>query len=566
MTRMWNNRRKGVTDIMICDVSKYQGTIDWGQVSGSLDFAILRSSVGMKKDERYSEYASGCTRYKVPYHAYHYIKAVDEADARTEAKVMADATAGTSPLFYIIDAEYSGIKSDLARAICEAFEDGLRHYIGSGIRVAVYIGHHLYKSWALDYGRYAYVWIPRYGSNDGKPQTPPDYPCDIWQYTSNGTLPGISGRVDLDMIVSDKPMEYFTHPKQPTEWIKESENCMLTGKMLAEYCEKVYKAAWVYWYGTYGNKCTQSLYNSKKNQYPKHYTAARASGYEKDIKAGKTCADCVGMIKSFFWTGGEFGTTPKYATNHCPDTNADGMLKLCIETGPIKTIPDEPGLVVWKSGHIGVYVGGGYTVEMKGFDYDCQRNKVSKGPWTKWGRLPKSMITYTGETCDPTPQGLSRGDHGSAVTAMQQALLAWDPKCLPKWGADGDFGSETEKAVMAFQKAMGLPETGVYDEATRKALTDKPAPPVDDDGTDDSELSDGPVKPLEPTWRYIEILPIHVRSAPGDKYMSLGTVQPGYRLPYQGETHMDDSGVDWYLVEYDGQNGWVSGKYSEIVK
>ena len=57
---------------------------------------------------------------------------------------------------------------------------------------------------------------------------------------------------------------------------------MFTGKQLADYCEQVYKVGWVYWYGTFGQKCTQALYKSKKKQYPSHYTAARASGYEKD--------------------------------------------------------------------------------------------------------------------------------------------------------------------------------------------------------------------------------------------------------------------------------------------
>ena len=48
--------------------------------------------------------------------------------------------------------------------------------------------------------------------------------------------------------------------------------------------------------------------------------------------------------------------------------------------------------------------------------------------------------------------------------------------------------------------------------------------------------------------------------------MSLGTVQPGYRLPYAGETHKDANGVPWYLVEYDGQNGWVSSAVGEVVE
>ena len=153
----------------------------------------------------------------------------------------------------------------------------------------------------------------------------------------------------------------------------------------------------------------------------------------------------------------------------------------------------------------------------------------------------------------PVAQGLSRGDHGTAVTAMQQALLAWDAKCLPKYGADGDFGSETEAALRAFQASEGLPVTGVYDEATRKALTDwKP--------------QEEPEKPEPGTpAKYVQIKEIHVRSAPGDEFMSLGIVQPGYRLPYQDEKHPDSNGIDWYLVEYDGQNGWVSSAVGEVV-
>ena len=362
--------------------------------------------MGVKKDERYAEYVSGCTRYKVPYHAYHYIKAADETEARNEAKVMADATAGSKPLFYVIDAEYDGIKADRARAICEAFEDGLRHYIGSGIRVAVYIGHHLYKNWALDYGRYAYVWIPRYGSNDGNPQTPPDYPCDLWQYTSKGKLPGVSGNVDLNKLTGTKPLSFFTTANSATDEPTDGgESQMFTGKELAAYCETMYanKNHWAYWYGTYGNQCTEAKYKSKKKQYPEHYGSSRTKGYMKDIEQGRRCADCVGMIKSFFWTGNKYDTDPKYGSNGCPDKSANGMIELCKVTGPISTIPDIPGVVVWTNGHIGVYIGGGYTIEMRGFDYDCVKRKVKDGPWKKWGKLP--MLSYDEPKPEPTEYG-----------------------------------------------------------------------------------------------------------------------------------------------------------------
>ena len=209
----------------------------------------------------------------------------------------------------------------------------------------------------------------------------------------------------------------------------------------------------------------------------------------------------------------------------------------------------------------------GLFTELTGSRYTDQQDYLRRGDILCTKTQGHTVVVLSnGSKAGNTVDGLSKGDYGTAVTAMQNALLAWDAKCLPKYGADGDFGSETEKAVRSFQEAEGLPVTGVYDEATRKALTDKPVPPVDDAGTGDSELSDNPVPPFEPTGRYIEILPIHVRSAPGDGYMSLGTVQPGYRLPYQGETHKDDDGVDWLLVEYDGQNGWVCGRIGEVVE
>ena len=326
---------------------------------------------------------------------------------------------------------------------------------------------------------------------------------------------------------------------------------MFTGKQLAAYCERVYKAGWVYWYGTVGYKCTKDLYNRKKKQFPSHYTAARESGYMKDIAAGKWCADCVGLIKSFFWSGGVFEGPSKYASNHCPDVSANDMISLCTKTGPISTIPDEPGLVVWKSGHIGVYVGNGYTVEMKGFNYDCQRKRVKDGPWTKWGRLPASMISYIDEpTPEPVPdygnRDLKNGDEGPDVKQLQQNLIKLGYSC-GKWGADGEFGDCTEQAVEAFQRDHGIDATGVYDAPTRAAM--------------EKALDEADEPEDEP--RYVKIVGgnCYVRTAPNTDGKKLGVAHDGDVLPYQGET--TDNG--WNLVIYKSQNGWVSGKYSRLV-
>jgi len=142
-------------------------------------------------------------------------------------------------------------------------------------------------------------------------------------------------------------------------------------------------------------------------------------------------------------------------------------------------------------------------------------------------------------------EGLHRGDYGSAVTAMQQALLTWRPDCLPQWGADGDFGAETEAALRAYQAEAGLPVTGVYDEATRKALT---AP--------------APEPPEEPAF-VLATGDVNVRAEPGTDAPVIGILHKGYTAPYLGETRQW-GGRDWYKVTLDDEDGWVSSKYAEV--
>ena len=143
---------------------------------------------------------------------------------------------------------------------------------------------------------------------------------------------------------------------------------------------------------------------------------------------------------------------------------------------------------------------------------------------------------------DPEPDSLRRGDSGPEVEAMQQRLLKWNPQCLPEYGADGDFGKETEDAVKFFQKGKGLPETGVYDAATEAALNATTSGHV--------EITGGSV---------------NVRSAPGTSSRDIGTVHKGDILIYQGITEEAD-GKPWYLIIHDNANGWVSSKYAQLIE
>lgn len=78
-----------------------------------------------------------------------------------------------------------------------------------------------------------------------------------------------------------------------------------------------------------------------------------------------------------------------------------------------------------------------------------------------------------GATADAGTPTLQKGSKGDDVKKLQQRLK--DLNYL-SGGVDGDFGNGTASAVSAFQKEAGLPENGIADEATQKALFADDAP------------------------------------------------------------------------------------------
>ena len=224
---------------------------------------------------------------------------------------------------------------------------------------------------------------------------------------------------------------------------------MFTNLQLKAFADAVYDQKWVYWYGTYGKRCTKALYDEKKRQYPEQYTASRENGYMTDIRNGHRCADCAGLIKAFYWCGADPDALPTYGSNGFADRGADSIFRLCRENGKIGSIPELPGVLVWRSGHIGVYVGGGMTIEMKGFAYDCVRQKVTSGTWTHWGKLPPELMEYAegphpsaSQTPSPTGEGFGDGktSSGTGGTGTPHPSAAPTPSPTGE-GYNGDTSS-----------------------------------------------------------------------------------------------------------------------------
>lgn len=209
-----------------------------------------------------------------------------------------------------------------------------------------------------------------------------------------------------------------------------SDNMAKTNTGLVEYAKA--QLGKPYWFGTFGQTATENLYQSKKKQYPNYYTAS-------DFKSqyGQRVHDCIGLIKGYLWSDTPT-SVPKY--DSLQDVTADGMLAKCKKKGSISTIPEIPGILVFFPQHIGVYIGDGYVIEARGHKWGVVKTKLASGSWKNWGKCP--WIEYIEEN-----QTKIEASKENLVLSFQQAALADNKTLLPKYGADGEYGKETEEAM-----------------------------------------------------------------------------------------------------------------------
>ena len=149
-----------------------------------------------------------------------------------------------------------------------------------------------------------------------------------------------------------------------------------------EYCRS--QLGRPYWWGTFGQKASESLLRQKSAQYPRYYTS---TDFVKQY--GQKVHDCVGLIKGYLWSDTPT-SSPIY--NASQDKNVSGMLDNCTKKGDMSTMPDIIGVLVFMEGHVGIYIGNGKVIEARGHAYGVvETNLVGRG-WTKWGKL--EWITY----------------------------------------------------------------------------------------------------------------------------------------------------------------------------
>ncbi len=191
------------------DVSHWQGTIAWPDVAAAgKRFAFMKASEGTKYvDPTYVTNRAQANANGIKVGAYHFAKpGTATGDAVAEADhFIAIANWSTGDLLPVLDLEVTGgLGTGKLQTWVKAFLD--RIYARTGERAMIYTSPNFWRTNMGDTTSFAAagyrtLWVAHWTSAPSATVPAANWGGSgwtFWQYTSNGSVPGISGRVDLD--------------------------------------------------------------------------------------------------------------------------------------------------------------------------------------------------------------------------------------------------------------------------------------------------------------------------------------------------------------------------------
>ena len=191
----------------VLDVSRWQGSIDWDTVkaSGRVHGVMLRA-LGSRSgtpyiDPMFETNYSACTRLGIPVGIYYYSCAVTAPQRDAELALLHDALRGKRlqlpAAIDVEDARLRALTPDALSALVAGAARQLEHW---GLYAMVYTYTH-FADTALHMDTLAPfdLWLADYRGKR------PARRHGMWQYTSRGRVPGISGPVDLSRTEKDYP-------------------------------------------------------------------------------------------------------------------------------------------------------------------------------------------------------------------------------------------------------------------------------------------------------------------------------------------------------------------------
>ena len=189
----------------LIDVSTWNGNIDWDKVYKSgVRYAMIRSSFGIENpnqiDNKFVRNIENAIKAGIKCGIYHYSYARSATEAKKEAdfclKTIKNYKIDLPVAFDIEDSSQTNLGKDTLTSIVIAFCDRIK---SAGYRPMLYCN----PNWLCNYlhkdkliNKYD-IWLANWGVSA------PSYNCAIWQYSENGSVPGISGSVDMNWIFKD---------------------------------------------------------------------------------------------------------------------------------------------------------------------------------------------------------------------------------------------------------------------------------------------------------------------------------------------------------------------------
>ena len=196
--------------VLAIDVSHWQNTVDWSQVSQNVSFAILKLGgrnldTGNYTDPKFFVNYKNAKANGMSLGVYFYTKAQNADQAREEAyytlNILRQA-GGALELPIFIDIEDStqqnlsnAQRDEIVLAFCSVIQN-------AGYKAGVYSSHNWIKNYmsTVSYPSSIYVWIARYNKQLNTTKNYYTGRADMWQFTNSGNVNGISGNVDMSYI------------------------------------------------------------------------------------------------------------------------------------------------------------------------------------------------------------------------------------------------------------------------------------------------------------------------------------------------------------------------------
>jgi GH25 family lysozyme M1 (1,4-beta-N-acetylmuramidase) len=236
------------------DVSEHNGALDWAKIKAAgIGFAIIRTGYGVSHTDNYFIHnIEGAIAQGIPVGVYHFSYALNAAGAKAEAAFVLKLLEPYKdklalPVFY--DFEYDTVSYAKKQGVTLGKEAFNAHTVAfcETIKAAGYRAGTYYN---LDYLR-KYVDINRVG---GYVQWYAQYASTasaagwaIWQYSSSYTIPGCSGRFDVN-VLGDASLLAGTTGKYTIGWHKDSKGWWYANSTTTYYKEQwaKIKDTWYY--------------------------------------------------------------------------------------------------------------------------------------------------------------------------------------------------------------------------------------------------------------------------------------------------------------------------------